>query len=135
MIPGLVRFKNSLGGRVAIIAYDLRGNRSSSVFNYKKKELIKQTIEWLGNTPLPIFVKDNPNAFCVVNESINGEYTVATVVSMCADTFDSYTLEVSPELAEAKIEVLGNSGLWEKREVIRMAEKLNSGMNFTIYHL
>lgn len=124
VIPGLVRFKNSLGGRVAIIAYDLRGNRSSSVFNYKKKELIKQTIEWLGNTPLPIFVKDNPNAFCAVNESINGEYTVSTVVSMCADTFDSYTLEVSPELAEAKIEVLGNSGLWEKREVIRDGRKI-----------
>ena len=44
VIPGLVRFQNILGGRVAIIAYDLRGNRSSSIFNYKKKEILRQTI-------------------------------------------------------------------------------------------
>src|SRR5665647_1740191 len=56
VIPGMIRFENKLGGRIAITAFDLGDNRSSSQFNYRKKEIIRQTIEWLGKEKLPVFV-------------------------------------------------------------------------------
>lgn len=113
VIPGLIRFRNKQGGKVAIIAYDLRGNSSSSIFNYKKKELIKQTIEWLGDTSLPIFVKNNPNVFCIANKSLSGKYMIATIISLCADPFNQLMLDISPEFRNSKIEILQSSGKWE----------------------
>jgi hypothetical protein len=67
VIPGMIRFENKLGGRVAIMAFKLGGNRSSALFSYKKKEIVRQTIEWLGKQALPVFVKDLPNVFCIFN--------------------------------------------------------------------
>lgn len=113
VIPGLIRFQNKQGGKVAIIAYDLRGNSSSSIFNYKKKELIKQTIEWLGDTLLPIFVKNNPNVFCIANKSLSGKYMIATIISLCADPFNQLIIDISPEFRNSKIEILQSSGKWE----------------------
>ena len=113
VIPGLIRFQNKKGGKVAIIAYDLRGNSSSSIFNYKKKELIKQTIEWLGDTLLPIFVKNNPNVFCIANKSLSGKYMIATIISLCADPFNQLIIDISPEFRNSKIEILQSSGKWE----------------------
>ena len=117
VIPGMVRFENRLGGRVAITAFDLNGNRSSTVFNYKKKELLRQTIEWLGNQQLPVFVKDLPNVFCIFNRSDTGNHGIATIISLCADPFSSFSLDVSDEWLPARVELLDGKGKWGKLEV------------------
>jgi hypothetical protein len=74
--PGMIRFENKLGGRVAITAFDLKNNSSSAVINYKKKEIMRQTIEWLGQEPLPIFVRYLPNIFCIYNKSISNNEAI-----------------------------------------------------------
>ncbi|HHN47467.1 MAG TPA: hypothetical protein ENN08_00780 [Bacteroidales bacterium] len=113
VIPGMIRFENRLGGRVAIMAFKLGGNRSSALFSYKKKEIVRQTIEWLGNKPLPVFVKDIPNVFCIFNRSLSGGHAVATVISLNSDTFDSFSLDVASEWLGAKIEILEKDGQWK----------------------
>lgn len=118
VIPGLVRYENKLGGRIAITAFDLNGNRSSTVFNYKKKELIKQTIEWLGFENLPFYIKDLPNVFCVYNRSNQGDFAIITVISLCADPFKTFVLDTSPDWFYSTIDILTVDGKWEKNTTI-----------------
>lgn len=117
VIPGMIRFVNKLGGRVALTAFDLNGNRSSTVFNYKKKELVRQTIEWLGNQQLPVFVKDLPNVFCIFNRSSSGNHAVVTIINLCSDPFNSFSLDVASEWLHAKVELLDEKGNWKQLEV------------------
>lgn len=113
VIPGMIRFENKLGGRVAITAFNLNGNRSSAVINYKKKELVRQTIEWLGKQPLPVFVRNLPNVFCIFNQSKSKGYAVVTIISLSSDTFDSFSLNIAPEWSNSKIELLDREGQWQ----------------------
>ena len=126
VIPGMIRFKNKSGGRVAITAFDLNGNRSSTVFNYKKKELVRQTIEWLGNEQIPVFVKDLPNVFCIFNRSNEGNYAVVTLMSLCSDAFESFSLDVASEWQTAKLELLDKQGQWQT------ADKESSGRTIKV---
>ncbi len=78
---------------------------------------MRQTIEWLGGEPLPVFVKHSPNMFCIFNRSKSNDYAVVVVTSLCSDPFDSITLEVAPEWSNAQFEILGKNGIWEKIRV------------------
>lgn len=117
VIPGMIRFINKLGGRVAITAFDLNGNRSSTVLNYKKKELLRQTIEWLDQKPLPVFVKNLPNIFCIFNRSQSGNEAVITITSLSSDPADSFLLDLSPEWLNSAIKLLSENGEWKPMEV------------------
>jgi hypothetical protein len=115
--PAMTRFENKLGGRVAVMAYSLDdgyiNTRSISLFNYSKKELIRSMIEWLGKEPLPVYVKDVPNAFCIFSHSKTKDYSVVVVTGLNSDTFDRFTLAVAPEWQGAKVQLLNNEGIWE----------------------
>src|SRR5690606_875411 len=93
---GMTRFENRLGGRVAITAFDLSHNSSSAIINYKKKEVMRTLIEWLGKEPLPVFVSDLPNMFCIYNAPESKAYAVVVITSLCSDPFESVMLEVAP---------------------------------------
>jgi hypothetical protein len=114
VVPGMIRYKNNLGGRVAITAFDLKNNSSSATINYKKKEIIRQTIEWLGEEPLPAFVSELPNVFCIVNRSISNNYSIITLINLCADSFDYIPLVLAPEWDNSKIELMNSMGKWVK---------------------
>ena len=109
--PGMYRYVNKLGGRVAVTALHAY-NRSSGLFNYKKKEIVRQTIEWLANEPLPVFVKDLPNVFCIFNQSQSKDYAIITLINLCSDDFDSFSLQISAEWQDKKIELLDEYGRW-----------------------
>jgi hypothetical protein len=132
VIPGMVRFENSLGGRIAITAFDLNGNRSSTVFNYKKKELVRQTIEWLGKQQLPLFVKDLPNVFCIFNRSDSGHHAVITLISLCSDPFSTFSLDVASEWLTSRIELLNGKGKWEQLEVKTMGRTIIINTTLTL---
>jgi len=124
VIPGLVRYENKWGGRVAIMAFKLAGNRSSALFNYKKKELVRHTIEWLGKGPLPVFVKHTANVLCIFNQARSGVYGVATLISLNSDPYDSLVLDVAPEWIKTKIELLQRDGQWKPAVVDRKGRTL-----------
>jgi hypothetical protein len=118
VIPGLITFENRLGGRIAITAYNISSNESSSIFNYKKKELVREIINWLGKEALAISVLDQPNTFCIFNQSIDKKKGILTCVNMTADIFDSFSIIVSEHWENSKIEVLLKDGNWAPVEHI-----------------
>ncbi|MGI6574181.1 MAG: hypothetical protein ACOX19_12495 [Fermentimonas sp.] len=142
--PALTRFENKLGGRVAVMSYNLNDNyintRCISLFNYTKKEIMRQIIEWLGKEPLPVFVKNIPNAFCIFGRSKSNDYAITVVTGLNSDTFNSLSLEVSNEWVDSQIQMLNNNGDWqtvktEKQErTITIYEKI-SVMNPIILRL
>lgn len=112
-MPGMVRFENDLGGRVAITAFDLARNHSSAIFNYKKKEIIRQTIEWLGKEQLPVFVKYLPNVYCLFNRSRDKDFGVVVLVNLCSDPVDSFFLEMAEEWIGSDVFRLDQEGRWK----------------------
>ena len=115
--PDLVLFENELGGRVAVFALSLSDNHSSQVFNYKMKGWLRQVVEWAGNEPLPLFVKNQPNAFCIFNRERAGKYGIATVISLSSDLFDTFELDVAPGWSNGKVERLNERGQWVPAEI------------------
>lgn len=117
VIPGMMTFENKLGGRVAIIAFELSKSASSTIYNYKKKELIRQTINWLGHKELPVCIMHHPNVFCIFNQAKNNKYGIMTVTNMTADRLDSLHIIVADEWKNAKIQLLDTDGSWKTTQV------------------
>lgn len=119
--PALTRFRNKLGGRIAIMSFNLDDSyvntRSISLFNYTKKELMRQMIEWLGDEPLPVYINDVPNAFCIYSPSKKKDFAIVVVTGLNSDTFDSFTMDVSPLWKNARFQLLNDKGKWTKADV------------------
>jgi hypothetical protein len=131
VMPGMIRFENKLGGRVAITAFDLTGNESSSIFNYRKKEIVHRVIEWLGRSPLPVYVDKMPNAFCIFNRSQLEDVAIVTITNLSTDSHEELNLKVCPEFKDSKVELLNGQGEWEHLEYIVDADKMiiKTGLN------
>lgn len=119
--PGMIRFENELGGRVAVMAFNLNdsyiSSRSCEIFNYSKKELIRQIIEWLSKEPLPVFVKQVPNTFCIFNRSKSNDYAVVVIMGLSSDSFDSFSLDLAPEWINSRFELLNSNGEWGSAQI------------------
>lgn len=75
---------------------------------------MRQTIEWMANESLPVFVKELPNVFCIYNKSNTANYAIVTLINLSSDTFNSFSLDVAPEWDGKNIEFLNEEGTWEK---------------------
>ncbi len=117
--PDLYMFENREGGRIVVFSLSVAGNRSSLVYNYKIKEIYRQTIEWAGEEKLPVYVNNIPNAFCVFNRERAGDYGVVTVISICSDIFDSFELDLAKEWQNATIEQLDENGRWNSADIAK----------------
>ena len=112
--PGLTRYTNRLGGRVAVIAFVLDGINSSSIFCYRKKELIRQLLEWLNNNePLPVAVLNAPNIFVTFNRHKQGNFGILTVSNLCTDSLLQMVICCHPQWVNGKITELNHDGDWE----------------------
>lgn len=125
VIPGFIRFENEWGGRVAITAFKLEGNRSSAVFNYKKKEILRETIEWLGKEELPVYVNDLPNIFCICNKSNTGKYLLVTIINLSADRAATLSVDVPAEWKNAAVTQLQSNGKWAPVSVKRSGRTIS----------
>ncbi len=118
---GMTRFENELDGRIAIMAFNLSDEyvctRSISIFNYSKKEIIRQIIEWLDKKPLPVFVKQIPNTFCIFSRSKSNDYAVVVIIGLSSDSFDSFSLDVAPEWINSQFKLLNQNGEWVRAQI------------------
>lgn len=121
VIPGLIRYRNSFGGKVAITAFDLEENYSSAVLNYKKKEIVRQTIEWLADSELPVFVRDLPKMYCIFNRAADQKRAVCVLINLSSDTFSEVKLDLAGEWQKADISLLDKKGNWGKIALTRRA--------------
>jgi hypothetical protein len=103
-------------------------SRSISIFNYAKKELMRQTIEWLHNEPLPVFVKQTPNVFCIFNRSKSNDYAIVVITGLSSDSFDSISLDIAPEWINSRFDLLNKDGVWDtvKAETQNRTIKVNT---------
>lgn len=131
VIPGFIRFENELGGRVAITSFALSRNSSSAVFNYKKKELLRETIEWLGRENLPVYVNDQPNVFCVCNEHKEKDYLIVTVITTSADKISSLSFDVAPKWRQGRLTYLSQEG-WKPVGFNRIATGFTTKVDMSI---
>jgi hypothetical protein len=117
VMPGMIRYENTLGGRIVITAFDLDNNKSSTVFNYRKKEIIRQSIQWLGREPLPVCVRNLPNVFCICNRSETQNKAIVTLINLCSDSATKVELLVSEEWNNCRVDVLNAHGEWNQLDV------------------
>lgn len=113
VLPSMVRFVNSLGGRIVISAFDLRGNQSSTTLNYKKKEIVRQNIEWAAGTSLPAFVKNKPNVFCVCNQDKQTKDLILTLINLSSDPTEELELDVAQGTKARAVELMDALGIWK----------------------
>ena len=110
----LTRFRNRLGGRVAVLALDLRRAVTANLFCARKRELIAEAYEWLTEEPLPLRVCDRANEMLLVREVEGG--LVAHLVNLSCDVRESYRFIVAPRYAGGKVEIL-DGATWRPADV------------------
>ncbi len=110
--PAVTLYENSLGGRVAVMAYNLRQNTSASIYNYKRKEQIRGITEWLGRSNLPVYAVKDPNVFVSARENPeNGDKLIA-VYNLSLDPLEQVTLAVDAGWSKSYTYRLQDDGGW-----------------------
>jgi hypothetical protein len=134
--PGMIRFENEWGGRIAVMAFNLDDtyihSRSCSIFNYTKKQVIYETIEWLGKEALPVFIRHAPNVFCILNRSKSDNYLIAVLINLSTDTIDGFSLDIAPEWSGSKIELMGPGGAWKRIQTERKDNSLRLNVSLAL---
>src|SRR5690606_27744950 len=98
--------------------------RSAAIFNYSKQILLQKTIAWLEPEAVPVSVYDTPNTYCVFNQSKTENVSLIAVTGLSSDTFNSFTLNISPHWKNSSFEVLTENGDWKRIKESKKDEKV-----------
>ena len=115
--PGLVRFENRLGGRVAIMAFDLQQTQSSAIFCYRKKNALVRLLEWLN-------ARTCRSRYCVIPISScwRTNPPQASCFSLSSTSAGprplSLGLSIADEWAGSEIHRLSLAGQWEPLDTV-----------------
>lgn len=113
--PGLTRFVNREGGRVAVMGCCLMQNNSSNIFSYRKKEVLRSLYRWLnGGTPLPAAALDAPNTWLLFNRKPG--QAVIMLNNLTSDPLRKTEIALAPEWLSGGIRELGPDGAWRELE-------------------
>ncbi len=107
LMPSLTVSSNNLGGRVAVLATSLIGNRSSGLFNLRKQEMLGRLLERLSPGGVPVCARDAPGIWTLASMAEDGRSMLVSVNNLSGDVRDDV--------------VLGFSKEWEDAEVVRIA--------------
>ena len=129
--PGMLRFENSLGGRVGIIAFDLQRTQSSAIFCYRKKNALVRLLEWLNRQPLPVTVVRDPNIFLLANQSGTNDLFL-TVINLSADRRSRLTLSFADKWAAASVHRLSITAQWEPLAAVWDKRQLELALELSI---
>lgn len=114
--PGLTRFVNREGGRVAVMAGCMWHNRNSNMLSYRKKEILRVLYQWLNNgTPLPAAVLNAPNLWLLFNRC--PDYGVILLNNLTSDPLPGPELALAPEYLNREIQELDMDGNWKTLRV------------------
>lgn len=121
--PGLTRYVNRKGGRVAVMGCSIIANESSNLYCYRKKELIRALITWLGGgQPLPAAVLNAPNVWLLFNKS--PEHAVMMLNNFSADPLENPEIALAPEWRGLPVRELDCEGHWRNLEIRQEADSV-----------
>lgn len=112
--PGITCFQNASGGRTAILAGYITANKSSNLFNYRKKEVLRRIITWLNHdTLLPAALINSVNEQLTFNVNSDRSVAVFTVNNLTSDIIRGTDILFNPEWRQAALLELKLSGEWK----------------------
>jgi hypothetical protein len=112
--PLFTLYQNSLGGRVATLAYNINtvGHAAGFLHPYRKVQM-QRVLEWLSNGPLPLRV-DAPSRVLPLRQDGPG-CTLASAFNVSLDTWNDVTFNLSTGGRQVKtVESLNEAGEWVK---------------------
>ena len=110
--PSILRFVNSAGGRVVVLAVSVWGLQSPNFFNFARRRILADLIEWLGGEgDLPVRMASGPTAYVLARETPEGLFVHMTNLS--CDTRRTVDLAVASKWRSGRVELLDGNGRWE----------------------
>jgi len=108
--PSLTFATNRIGGRVAVLATSLLGNRSSGLYNLRKQELMRNLFLRLDPNALPVSAVEAPGIWTLANVSEDGDEMLVMVNNLSGDVRDRQALAFEGAWAGAEVSRLGEDG-------------------------
>ena len=103
--PAITYFENERGGKVAVMAVNLAGCKSSNVFNFRKRDLLVKIFRQMGgDRTVPARVIDRANVTLLAND--DGERLFLHAMYLSCDPADSFMFEIMPPYAGKSVELL-----------------------------
>lgn len=116
--PSLTVASNGRGGRVAVLATSLIGNRSSGLLNLRKQELWRNLFRTLAPNALPLAALDAPGIWTLASVSEDGREMMVMVDNLSGDVRDSLSFAIADDWVGADVARIGEDGREEASEVV-----------------
>jgi len=111
--PSLVVSTNLLGGRVAVLATSLLGNRSSGLLNLRKQELMQNLFNWLAPDSVPLCVRGTPGIWTLAQISQDGREMLVMVNNLSGDERSGVRLAFAAPWVGGDVAYVQDSGSLE----------------------
>lgn len=109
-MPSVVFSRNSLGGRVGIVAMSLICNRASGLYNFRKQEMIGNLLERISPSAIPVKAVDAPGIWLMASVSADGKTMLLMVNNLSGDDRDGVRLAFSGAWRGAEASRFGEDG-------------------------
>ena len=110
--PSITYFKNSLGGRVAVLSQGLSGNRSSGIYSPRKQELFANLFGRLSEGRLDVCAPETPSTWVMACVAEGGDELLVMVNNLAGETRADVALRLSEKWRGADVSCLGLDGSW-----------------------
>ena len=116
--PSLTVARNTRGGRVAVLATSLLGNRSSGLLNLRKQEMWRNLFNRIAPNALPVAALDAPGIWTLASVSEDGREMMVMVDNLSGDVREGLAFAVAAEWRGAAVSRLGPDGREEFPETV-----------------
>ena len=116
--PSLTVARNARGGRVAVLATSLIGNRSSGLLNLRKQELWQNLFRRLAPNAVPVMALDAPGIWTLASVSEDGSEMMVMVNNLSGDVREDISFSLADDWVGATVSRLGADGRGERQESV-----------------
>lgn len=121
----MLRFENSLGGKVVVMGLTLDNNKSHALYNYRRKRIFEKLLAWAECDFA--FVKEAPEMFAIENRAkdpdVSGFQGMLTLINYCEDELDSVDIYLPEKMrAISRLCTLEQDGNWREIEFTRLED-------------
>ncbi len=108
--PSLTLAENRLGGKVAVVATSLVGNRSSGLFNFRKQEMLQNLIGRMSPDAVPVQSVGVPGIWVLAQVTENGRSMLVSVNNLSGDVRSGVAFAFSDEWRGAGVSRIAEDG-------------------------